>query len=466
MDKKIIVAGVAVVIIAAAVGAILIVRDNNEKIDISYEANGNEGKIVGDAITSLPDDSSRLWVYGNVNYDDKMNSDDISLLKKMISGDEEKNTLADVNGDGVVDDDDVEYLERIVYAEDDTEVDVYYIDSYDRAAKVSWPVNTFSVYYNNDVFVADVTGLCDKVAMMPESILNTDYKKINSAFENATSFGVSWGTGPDYEAIIAKGIDVFTIAGGYDSEGTSAYHTALKDTGIDVMFISTSDFNNIPDIPREITMFGYLLQGDMDKTYDFLEWHDEILGKITSAASTISDADKASVIMSRSSLYNSTSISITGLTNLSNQQMAMAGMDVVAMDSSYTPLAYNNLDAETVLAMIEDTANNNKMIYLDNERDGITHNVDLDDCIAADKTMLSTSPVSIHYLGMDRVVTNTPLYLVMLVMLQNVAYPDLTATTGLEWEDVYDEYFEKFASSDYYKTLMPIDDNYKDYGTA
>ncbi len=456
MDKKITIAIVAVAVVVIAVAACFAagVFDNNKK--------SGPGSLGGNTIDEdhFPDSDSRLWVYGNANEDDKIDSSDLTYIQNIIDRTKTATTLADANADGRVDADDIAYAQSII---DEDEIDVYYIDNYFKVAEVSWPVNSIAIGYCSGAYLADLAGVCDKVDMIDETITSY-WTEINSNFSKAASFG-STGS-PDYEAMMNNKIDVYVV--GYcDANADVISPGKLNPAGIDVMFITTCDNDGV-DYPNEYIdrstfMFGFLLQGDMDKMYDYLEWHDDVLDTLIKAGETIADDDKAAFMMARSSPFYSTStISITGKDNTNNIHAEWVGVDAVGQHSSYLPSNYNKLTAEQILTVILESANDNVIYYMDNEHDGLRHQYNLDDCIAADKKMLESSDVEIHYLGMAREAGNSPLYVIELTFYQNVMYPGLT---DLDYTELFDYYFSHFTSEDY-SSLIDIDDYFKDYGTA
>ena len=457
-DRKILVFAVTAVIILILfdAAAILIGNDGSR--------NEGQGALVGDIIREdgFPNEKSRLWVYGNANEDDYINEEDLTALRMIIEGVAEPTVLADANADGKVNEEDLAYLERILRSEN---ISVYYIDNYYTVSEISWPVNTIAIGYCSGAYTADVTGLCGKVVGVDTTI--KDYWHIiNPVFGTADS----WGTheSPNYESLIISGTDVFVP--GYCVEGTDEKSkTYLESAGINVMFISTSDNSGVDypndHIDRSILMFAYLLQGDMEKTYDYLGWHDRIVSVLESAASLLSDDEKASMIMARGSPFyiNTGQYSITGKDNTNNIHAEKAGVNAVGQHSEFLTKNYNNRTAEDILALIDSESNNGIMFYVDNAHDGIRKQYDLDDCIRADAEMLKNSKNTVHYLGMAREAGNSPLYVVEMAFYQYVMYPQLREVTNLDYRDLFAEYFEKFSSHNYAENL-DIDDFFKDYG--
>lgn len=435
---------------------------------VDFGSSGNSagpGALVGTEITEsgFPNEGSRLWVYGNVNEDDYLDSRDLDVLRDMVDGRCEPTVLADANCDGHVDYRDIEYLERIIDREN---VDVYYIDNYFTVSKVSWPVDTIAIGYCSGAYVTDLTGLCGKVKMV-DSTIKEFWKGMNPNYASADSYGTT--ESPDYERIMECKVDVY-VPGYCDGNADQLSRGKLEPAGIDVMFMNTSDNSGVdyPNeyIDRSILMFAFLLQGDLDKTYDYLGWHDSILNKLKDAAKTLSDEDRMPFMMSRGYPTDSTStISVTGKNNTNNIHAEWVGVDAVGQHNSMLGNNYNKLTYENIYTIIMKESNGKTFFYMDNEHDGMRHSVDLDKAIDADRQMLKDCGATIHYLGMAREGGNSPLYVIEMAFYQNVMYPELSSMTGIDYKELFEYYFEHFASEDY-RDLININDFFMDYGTA
>lgn len=470
MDNKktiIIVAAIAIVVVAAA--AMMVMGGDSDK-----SHSGETGDRVGETISEsgFPNTDSRLWVYGNANEDDYLDNADVSYLEGINSGKNKATQLADANADGTIDADDVEYLRSILKAaeDDDEELDVYYIDNYFKIAKVSWPVHTIGTTYCSGVYTCEVTGLMDKVKMVDTTI--RDYwSKLNSNLTSAVHFGST--EEPNYETIIKTGIDVYVP--GYCVAGTDERSpNNLSPVGIDVMFMNTADNSGVdyPNeyIDRSIVMFGYLLQGDMEQTYKYLEWHDKSLEAMMKAAESIEDEDRMPFMMSRSSpAYITTgTYSITGLNNTNNIHAEWVGIDAVGQHSPVLTKNYNNIDAGQILTVIRDNANKGVLYFMDNEHDGLRGQRDLDETVKAWAETLETSTVEIHYLGMAREGGNSPMYVIEMAFYQNVMYPDLKYPDGIEidYNNMMEYFINNFTDEkENYNRHFDMDNFFKDYGT-
>lgn len=455
---------VAVVVMIVLMSMLMCVRSYNERFHVSEGS--DTGITVGTVLeeSGFPSDDSRLWVYGNANEDDVIDRKDVEYLRGIIYGDYPETVLADANCDGVVDRRDLAYLERMLVSDS---MDVFYVDNYFTVSKVSWPVGSIAIGYCSGAYVVDLAGLTGKV-MMVDSTIRDYWAGMSPDFSKAESYGTT--ESPNYEKMISCGIDVYVV--GYcDANADLASPEALNPAGIDVMFMSTADNSGV-DIPNEsidrsILMFSYLLQGDLDKTYAYLEWHDSMFDLMGGATSGIPQDRRESMVMARSSpLYASGTYSITGKDNTNNIHAEWVGVNAVGQhDSQFLPKNYNSLDQEMIITLLKKHQNNGLIFYVDNAHDGMRKQYDLGDCLAADSRMLSSSDVQIYYMGMAREMGNSPLYVVEAAFYVCIMYPDVAEAIGLDYKELFEEYFRLFASYDYWQDL-DIEDFFLDYGIA
>ena len=460
--RRAVIVAVAVIVVLAA--ALAYVRAENERYHVDPEPS-EVGLTVGTQLSEdgFPDESSRLWVYGNADGDDDVDEDDMRYLMGVLSGENPVTVLSDANCDGVVDEDDLVYIQRIIESD---EMQVFYVDNYFRVASVSWPVRSIAIGYCSGAYVADLTGLSGKVKLVDDTI-KSYWKGMSSSFSHAGSFGAT--ETPNYETMIAAGIDVYVV--GYcDANADEISPSRLNPVGIDVMFISTADNSGV-DIPNEnidrsILMFAFLLQGDMSKTYEYLDWHDGLLDLMVEATSVIPEDEREAMIMTRiSALYSTGVYSITGKDNTNNIHAEWVGVDAVGQHNEMLSKNYQDLNLESLATVIIESQHDGKLFFVDNAHDGMRHQYDLGECLEADAELLSRTGVEIHYLGMAREMGNSPLYIVEMAFYVCTMYPDIAESIGLDYKSLFYEYFERFAGSDYWMGL-DIEDFFLDYGVA
>ena len=462
MDNKIIAILLVAIVVIAGVAAYALMSNGGNDDKKEDTPTSDPGKRIGEDMTKkLPSSSSRLWVFGNANEDDRIDSADVTYLQGVISGKNKTTVLCDTNADGKVDSADVDYLRSIIDAGKDTKLDVYYIDDYTTIQKVSWPVRTIAISYCSGVYTTEATGLMDKVAMVNDEIKNNNWLYLNSRFQTVPSSGSV--SSPDWEAIIKAKIDVY-VPGYFASEADKIAREQLQ--GIDVMFKHTCDGDGIANIniDRSILMYGYLLQGDMDQTYRYLAWHDDCLSKMKSAAATLTE--KQNFVMTRNFIATGTSTySITGGDNTNLYHATWAGVNCPTRTMDLTPNLYNSLTMEQIETVLMKSASpsNNTVYFIVNEHDGLRNSKDLDVGVPGWAEVLKNRPETIHYLGMAREGGNSPFYIVEMAFYQDVLYPGID--NGVDYREMMDYFIQNFTDqTENYNKYFKIENFFKDFG--
>ncbi|MGN1045445.1 MAG: ABC transporter substrate-binding protein [Candidatus Methanomethylophilaceae archaeon] len=175
---KIVAVIVVIVVACAGVGTFMILNKDN----------GNDINIT-----------AALEVYGNANGDYKIDESDITVIQKIIDGEEgytlEKYPLADAYYDSVVDEKDIEQVRKIIDGgnSDGTQMSVWHInhttaDEKQYVAETKWPVS--KVIGNgaaNALIIYEMVGIRENIAGInysasspPDSIVYSYYNKMPS----------------------------------------------------------------------------------------------------------------------------------------------------------------------------------------------------------------------------------------------------------------------------------------------
>ncbi len=153
MNTKIIAIVAAAIIAVAAVGAFLLLQNNESEEVVGYT-------------------DGRLHVFGNANNDDYLNADDVAFVKDIISknsdGDSSndvdwktKYPYADANHDGKLDSSDVTITQALADRKEGTTV--YYLDGNDEVKSLEYPVKSICVLGTATFTAAQSLGLSDIV---------------------------------------------------------------------------------------------------------------------------------------------------------------------------------------------------------------------------------------------------------------------------------------------------------------
>ncbi|WII07380.1 hypothetical protein PED39_07255 [Methanomassiliicoccales archaeon LGM-RCC1] len=447
MDKKTMIVIAVVAVVAVAGIAAYFVMSGNGGGD-----SDDDGKLVGKILkeSEYPSKSSRLWVYGNANEDDKLDNSDVTYLEGIISGKNKATVLADANADGNIDSKDVAYVKSIINAKANTKLAVYYVDNYHQISAVHWPVNSIAIGFSSGAYLADLTGLIDKVGMVDDTILKKNWYKINDKYGTLPSFG--WEEEPDLENVLEYKIDVYVPGYCYTITDKDT-RKFFEGTSTDCMYMNTCDKDGggddsaKEDIDRSIVMFAFLLQGDMDRTYEYLAWHDEVLNDIQKAVANITEADKVPYIMFRDSpKYVETGIyTIAGKGNTCTYHGEFAKALVPGQNLELKDV-YNKLDEDAIYEIVRKYAKDGQMYIIYNENDGLRQDKQLIPGIKSIAEMMKNSGVTIKYLGMARETCNSGLYLAETAFYLNMLYPECSG--DIDYKEIFDYYYEHFVTKD------------------
>jgi hypothetical protein len=293
----------------------------------------------------------------------------------------------------------------------------------------------------------EVANATTKIAIA-DNYITKNYVAFNPAYASLPSFGEP--DDPDYESIIGAGIDVYII--GYFNSGVDdILETKLNPQGIDVMFLTCADQAGVDQpnehMDRTLLMISYLIQGDMDRAYDYLEWHDDIMSKAMAASGTLADSEKKTYLMARTSPNDKTSdISITGKNNINNIHAEWAGADSIGQRDPGLPSMYQTVSVEYIIGL-------NATYYVDNTHAGFRYGANetavqrLQTFMQQDENRYNGTAYSPHILGMAREAGNGPMYVIEVVFYQDILYPALD--NGLDGYDaLFHYYLEHFTSVD------------------
>ena len=426
------------IIVTILLGSILIAINLSDSSDSSLLGHTVSGSEV-------PSESSRLWVYGNANEDDRLDSDDVTYLQGVLGGTEKPTPLCDANLDGKVNSDDVSYLKRILAAQENgTDViNVYYIDDYRQNQKVTWPVKTVAIGYCTGAYMALITGVSSKVVAVDSTIRTTGWNDLSTYFSSAELYGTVEVGESAYEKLIALNVDVY-VPGYFNSTIDPVTRERLNPFGIDTMVLTTADQTNVRNdyIDRTTTMFGYLLQGDMSRVYSYLNWHDSVLNDIEDAAASITDIQAVieAHLSSDQTISEAGTYQTCGKGQTNNLHIEIAGGSAAGMVSKYLTANYASLNEETTREVMRECAVNGQIWYVYNAQDGYRQSVELSK-LADDKYKFSDAPATVNYLGIAREAGSTGMYVVEIAFYQNVLYG-----TGPDYQTLFSEFVNTFLS--------------------
>ena len=271
MDKKVAIIAVVVIaiIIAAAAALALTSNKSNERsynLDDIKDAPQN-ASINGKAecYDKFEVSGCNLLIFGNVNNDMDINSDDVFILKNIINTgvwDKTKYPLADVNCDKKVNNDDLVALNKIINKEKTL---LYYVNDNGYPEYIHYPITgNLGINYDYGYMAAQIIGIWDRVTAgtdrwVGDRVTDTLYPGVHELYNMGTEQTVE----ADLAAYQAAGVTVIT--GSRNLDVNNALHEA--GWGIDYINVRLDQCKyiaNVEPIDRFLTfsfMFDKLEKG-------------------------------------------------------------------------------------------------------------------------------------------------------------------------------------------------------------
>jgi hypothetical protein len=241
----------------------------------------------------MPTMSGRLWVLGNANEDDHIDEKDVRCIEEYIfNGYSFYNVAYDANGDGKIDEQDLEQVKKLVSGEAEY---IWYLNVDNKICKFKNTAVKHVVAFN--VGCTETTLLVDpKLLVGSDEMVLGDYRQEFQDLLSPSVRDVGDMDDPNREALVElQNIhgDLILFLGTVDMF-VPTLEKEMEPFGIQVVRLSTWENGNVP---QGLLTFSYL----MDKTENarkYLEWHDGIMTKIANITASIADGDKVKMIIS------------------------------------------------------------------------------------------------------------------------------------------------------------------------
>ena len=246
-------------------------------------------------------DAFQGLVYGNANGDCYIDSADITLMNKIISGEESFSNypLADANRDGTVNDSDISIVNSYIAG---TDTELWVRDTVGNTVQVTYPVNGIFVAGGTNMrSLLQVVDLEEKIVALGTNEYIDDVldSKIVGLINGGTVKTVTTGAKDGDFSELGK-LD-FSLALVEDS-GINGYHdSAAKDIwkawGVDVLVLKDDNFKTLPQSIATIA----ILVGTSDKAEMYINYLNGIVDKIkTDLGDKYQTATVLDIVMSRS----------------------------------------------------------------------------------------------------------------------------------------------------------------------
>lgn len=312
---------IAVAVIAVAAYAVL-----------SDDDDGGNGETTYDLTVT------RLTVFGNADNDDDLDSDDVAFINKTVSGeiewDSSANPYADADGNGVVDSKDADYLNAIISKDTAAAPKIFYADVNGRMASVSQPVTKLGADYWPTIDGIIAIGAQDMVTYVDSGIysqLSSNALKYNTLTQSSVqNFGSGFGTGYDFETVVASGVDAM-VCGSADIYFIGIENKFDDNTRIDMIRLPFWEGDRVDSA---VITLAYLLNNDtyIAKAEEFLSFEDGITQIIENGLSGVTEKATSLVVYIGSATEKTLDVEIEARGCGSFEWSVMGGTDNVSSD--------------------------------------------------------------------------------------------------------------------------------------
>lgn len=230
-----------------------------------------------------------LSIMGNANEDNYLNSEDTKIIQNIIDKkySQEGYEFADANDDGVVDEKDLEIVNKLISNE---ETEAIVVDQDNNKVKVQFPLKNIISINSEMLPILIYIGGDKKVA----GYISSEYEVAQSIMDNGFSKKLDGSraiTAASYSSIVE-------IDSKLSAEGGIGAILCLNDSALgnfadqvntaQIPVIKIKCSNPVASIDAALTL-GYLIGGECkDKAYEYVEDSYEVLNKINDALKSVS----------------------------------------------------------------------------------------------------------------------------------------------------------------------------------
>ncbi len=234
----------------------------------------------------------KALVYGNANNDNYLDDEDLNLIKRIVkngSWDQEKYPFADVNYDGVVNQNDVNYLTKLLNKE---KAKMYYVDGFGNVSYFNYPAADRKIAASSDygLMLAQILGIYDRIEAGSSDRVLTYSESRYPGCQSLKSLGPY--TSSDYatfvENFLASGCTILL------GQITQSVYDMLRDTGkeVDLILLSSSAEiqSGASDVVSSILTAGILLDCG-DNAREYAKYFNDISDKLSVETSGVEEKE-------------------------------------------------------------------------------------------------------------------------------------------------------------------------------
>lgn len=240
------------------------------------------------ALSVLPTVSATGYtfqIFGNANLDDTIDESDIAYVRDVIAGKSTSTELSDTNRDGIVDDDDIVLIEKIINSTED-HLDLKAFTIYDKAKIVTVPMPVEKIIILNLACAEAIRCIKaeDKVIAIGSSTVEGSNKDFFSDLSSLPTVG-KWSD-PDIESILRLQPDL--VIADLRTPDTEKLEDKLQGSGIGVIRMGFT----YPDYSQaEMMALGYIL-GKRDEAKEYTNFAGDYIDLIEQRISSIPEKER------------------------------------------------------------------------------------------------------------------------------------------------------------------------------
>jgi iron complex transport system substrate-binding protein len=285
-----------------------------------------------------------LEVYGNANLDDKVDTNDVTYVNRIIAGTANNTPFADANMDGKVDTNDVNQINAIITGQ---ATQISMLDGNGKNITISLPVNRIVIEYIQNAELV-------RILRIENLVVGFDYAvdKLRSVYfpNNSTIVNVGNMNAPDYEAVLNLNPDVLLT---FSNTPTAIAEKTSKLPGVDVVFLGLY-YPNVTNPENSQFLQGILKAGYIFNrvpiTTEYANWIVNITQTIGTKVNTLTENQKNTVLLYTYPYTPSSTIKAYATIDTLGQVCILSGGSNIAKSlPAYLNSSSCSVDAEWVL---------------------------------------------------------------------------------------------------------------------
>lgn len=261
------------------------------------------------SLVGMPVEASicTLEIFGNANMDGIIDEDDVKYVEGIIGGNNDETKLADANRDGVVTMEDIDQIEAIISGRENK---LTLIDSGNREVTIQKPVERIVVFHGGVTEAIRSLGAGDRIVSCNKYTADQRFYQEFGDLPN-----VGYVDEPNYEAILECDPDVVFLFTQIPAHDINCENIRNKLNEMDPSItVVGADFLMAGTYVDEMRVLGYILDKEAEAE-EFIEFYGGWMETITERLEGISEEDKPNVYfeMNSPSTYSSCSEGLLAL---------------------------------------------------------------------------------------------------------------------------------------------------------